>query len=208
MKFRILIICCFLFSSCSVFFPEGIVYNSAGFDYNYQSFNKSLDEDDKSSLLNPTKIGNSKLKTGLNLAYVMKFFKDELGSNVIKNKEYKNKEGKPQIPFNIPFDISDEQSTFLKENTNLYYVILTKKMYLNQLQKAPLSIKNRARFMNSMSSAMSFIKIIDQKLNTILLEMNCNGVLTVLENKDLNTGQVKLQPKSIHKDSYGLGENQ
>jgi hypothetical protein len=57
-----------------VFFPEGIVYNLTGFDYNYQSFNKSLDEDDKTSLLNLTEIGDSKLKTALNLAYVMKFF--------------------------------------------------------------------------------------------------------------------------------------
>tara|TARA_B110000238_G_scaffold150463_1_gene162264 strand:+ start:6691 stop:6870 length:180 start_codon:yes stop_codon:yes gene_type:complete len=59
----------------------------------------------------------------------MEFFKNELGSNVIKNKDNNNKEGKLQIHF----DISDEQSTFLKENTSLFYIILTKIIYLSDL---------------------------------------------------------------------------
>ena len=74
----------------------------------------------------------------------MEFFKNELGSNVIKNKDNNNKEGKLQIHF----DISDEQSTFLKENTSLFYIILTKIIYLSDLQSDPLSIKNRAKFMS------------------------------------------------------------
>lgn len=79
MKFRILIFYCFLFLSCSVFFIEGTVYKPVEVDYNYQPFNRSLDDDDKTYLLNPTEIGNSKLETGSNLEYDVAFFKNKYG---------------------------------------------------------------------------------------------------------------------------------
>ena len=36
--------------------------------------------------------------------------------------------------------------------------------------------------------------------------MNCKGEISIQENKDMQTGELRLQPVSIHKNSYSLGE--
>ena len=101
MKYRVLIISCLFFSSCSVFYPEGIVFSLPNYNYNYRTFNKKLDYNDKNYLLNPTSFDKSNFKNGYYLKNIVKFFKDKLGDNVIKNKDYKDSEGKLIIPFNI-----------------------------------------------------------------------------------------------------------
>jgi hypothetical protein len=78
--------------------------------------------------------------------------------------------------------------------------------YLNNLKEVSFPKNSKGRFNDSKSGAMSFIKIVDIKSNTVLLEMNCIGEVSVSENRDLATGEGKLQPKAIYKDSYALGE--
>jgi hypothetical protein len=107
MKFRILIICCFLFSSCFLLFPGGVSFNRANYRYDYYAFNKKLDYSGASYLLNPTNCSGSKFDNGSNLATVVNLFEDKLMKNVVLKKNFKDKNGKLVLPFQIHYDISD-----------------------------------------------------------------------------------------------------
>ncbi|TXD59437.1 hypothetical protein ES044_09865 [Polaribacter sp. IC066] len=139
MKFRILIICCFFLSSCSVFYPGGITFNGANYNYDYYAFNEKLDYSEVSYLLNPTNFSGSKFSNGSNLENVVEFFQKKLGKKVTLKKNFKDKNGKLKIPFLINFDITDEEVRFLKSNTKLDYIILSKISYLNELDHTSLT---------------------------------------------------------------------
>ena len=204
MKFKfyiIFVITILLFSNCNMF-----QFNGANYNYKYKTFNKRMDYDHKKYLLNPTNFGNSELKSGTNLEYVVQFFKEKLASNAIKNRDYKNKEGKLIIPFNMRYDLNNSQIDFLSAHTDLDYIILTKVMYLEELKKEPLDFKHKRRFHRSESGAKSFVKILDIKNNTTLIEMSCSGEVTVNETRNFDTGQLEVQRISIHKGSNSLGE--
>ncbi|WP_146092144.1 hypothetical protein [Polaribacter filamentus] len=204
-KIYILFICLFL-SSCSILFPEGITFNPANYNYNYLTFNKRLDYNNESYLLFPTSFGDSDFNNNANLNYVVDFFKEKLGNKISLKKDYKDDNGKLIIPFISGYNITDEEILFLKENTDLKYLILSKILYLKNLKDVSFPGNSKGRLNDSKSGAMSFIKIVDIKSNTVLLEMNCVGEVSVSENRDLATGEGKLQPKAIYKDSYSLGE--
>ena len=207
MKIKIHYLLFFVFTSCSVFFPEGITFNSPNYSFNYLSFNKKLDYDGtKTYLLNPTNFKGSSLRNGTELADIVNFFKDKLGEKVSKTRDYRDKQGKIKIPFIIKYNITNEEITFLKENTSFNYLILTKIMYLEELKENPVDFRDKRKFYKSRAGARSFIKILDIKNNNVLLEMSCSGEVSISENRDLDTGELKLSPISIHKDSYSLGE--
>ena len=124
----------------------------------------------------------------------------------ILEKNYKDDKGKLVIPFPINFDITDEQVGFLKENTKLDYIILTKIVYLNEMNNVSLSNQNVKRLQTATAGAISFIKILDIKTNIALIEMSCTGDVTINEARNIETGIREFQPKAIHKESYSLGE--
>jgi hypothetical protein len=115
-------------SSCSVLFPEGITFNPANYNYNYLTFNKRLAYNNESYLLFPTSFGDSDFNNNGNLNYVVDFFTEKLGNKITLKKDYK---GKLMIPFISGYNITDEEILFLKENTDLKYLILSKILYLN-----------------------------------------------------------------------------
>ncbi|TXD47294.1 hypothetical protein [Polaribacter sp. IC073] len=206
MRYKYLIISFLFLTSCSVFFPEGITFNPANYSYNYQTFNKRLVYNNERYLLFPTSFSDSDFNNSGNLEYVINYFKDKLGNNLTLKKDFKNKEGKLIIPFLSGYDITAKEIEFLKENTTLDYVILTKTLYLKDLNDVDFPKNSKGRFYDSVSGAMSFVKIIDLKNGGILLEMNCKGEISTPENKDMYTGEIRPKPASIHTDSYNLGE--
>ena len=204
-KIHIIIVCLFL-SSCSVLFPEGITFNLANYNYNYLTFNKRLAHNNESYLLFPTSFSESDFTNSGNLEYVINSFKDKLDNNVTLKKDFKNKDGKLIIPFMSGYEITDKEITFLKENTDIDYVILTKMLYLKDLNDADFPKNSKGRFNDSKAGSMSFVKIIDLKNGGVLLDMNCKGEVSIPENKDMQTGELRPQPVSFHKNSYSLGE--
>ncbi|TXD53065.1 hypothetical protein [Polaribacter sp. IC063] len=170
------------------------------------SFNKKLDYQEKKYLLNPTGFSNSNVGGDKNLPFVVSFFENNLGSNVIKTRSYKDSLGKLKIPFYLDYDISDEQVLFLKENTDLNYLILSKISFLEDFQNGGLTRANRKLLIGSEAGAISFIKILDIQKNEVFLEINCVGTIRLIEERDFYTNETKLQPTTFHKDSYELGE--
>ena len=196
----------FFLTSCSSILSGGISFNGANYNYDYYVYNKKLDNNQASYLLNPTNYSNSNFSTGSYLNSVVRFFKEKLKNNVTLKKNYKDDKGKLVIPFPINFDITDEQVGFLKENTKLDYIILTKIVYLNEMNNVSLSNQNVKRLQTATAGAISFIKILDIKTNIALIEMSCTGDVTINEARNIETGIREFQPKAIHKESYSLGE--
>jgi hypothetical protein len=161
-KIYILFICLFL-SSCSILFPEGITFNPANYNYNYLTFNKRLDYNNESYLLFPTSFGDSDFNNIGNLNYVVDFFKEKLGNKISLKKDYKDDNGKLIIPFISGYNITDEEILFLKENTDLKYLILSKILYLKNLKDVSFPGNSKGRLNDSKSGAMSFIKIVDTR---------------------------------------------
>lgn len=194
MKYQYLgLLTCLFFISC--FFPS--TYHHPNYYYNNETFNKRLDYDNKKYLLNPINYKSNELVKGLYLPLINKFFKKKLGTNIIKKKDYKDDNGKLKIPFDINYEISDSQIAFLKQNTTLDYIILTKTLSLEQLKNENLKREDKRRFSLASSGAMSFIKIIDIKTNVALLEMSCAAAVIVYKNRllELRT-QNDLRPTS------------
>jgi len=206
MKFQYLgVLSCFFFISC--FFPS--TYHHPNYYYNSETFNKRLDYDHEKYLLNPVNYKSNELTKGVYLPFINKFFKKKLGTNVIKKKDYKDDNGKLKIPFDINYEISDSQIEFLKQNTSLNYIILTKTLSLEQLKNENLKIEDKRRFSLASSGAMSFIKIIDLKTNTALLEMSCAAAVIIhknrlLELKTQNDLRPPSQPIPFYKNSESL----
>ncbi|WP_088324824.1 hypothetical protein [Polaribacter tangerinus] len=74
MRYVLVLICCVLLVSCSFLFPNGLGVNLGKYTYNYLSFNKKLDYNDKTYLLNPTGFSNSKIEGSKHLPFVVSFF--------------------------------------------------------------------------------------------------------------------------------------
>lgn len=203
---KILFLSCFALLSCSALLPGGLTFNPANYSYNYETFNKTLDYNDKTYLLNKTNFSNEKFISGSNLDDVAAFFYKKLANNVFLKTAYKNKKGKFLIPFNLNYEIEKEHIDFLSENTNLDYIILSKISYLENLNIDSLSKNNKLRFYDANAGAISSIKIIDIKKNEVFLEVSCAAYLNIREERDLYTGVKEFQPKAIHKNSYSLGE--
>jgi hypothetical protein len=195
-----------LFLSCSVFLPGSVSFNNAGYEFDYFTFNKTLDYDNKKYLLNSTSINNSGLSSGLSFSYIDDFFDNQLKSNVINVKYLKNNKGKQSIPFLISYDITNEQITFLKNNTDIDYIILTRIQYLEKIDKNTLSSLNKKRFARSVAGAIASVKVLDIKTNTPLIEISCTTDVTNPEERNMYTNVKEFQPKAIHKNSYELGE--
>lgn len=203
---KFLVLLCIILTSCSAFLPGGITFNPANYGYNYETFNKRLDYNNKSYILNTTNFSNQKFSLGSNLDYVHTFFEEKLAKNLFLKTNYKDNSGKYLIPFNISYEIEKDHIKFLSENTSLDFIILSKISYLQNLDINSLSKNNKLRFYDADAGAIASIKIVDIKNNETFLEMSCSAYLSIREARDMYTGVREFQPKAIHKDSYALGE--
>lgn len=203
---KLLIIAVFFLTSCSSLLSGGFTFNRANYNYDYYVYNKKLDNSDVHYVLNPTNYSNSNLGEGSYLKSVVDFFNDKLKNKITLKNKYKDENGKIVIPFSINFDITNEQVQFLKENTNLDYIILSKIVYLNEMNTASLSSLNIKRLQTASDGAISFIKVLDIKTNIALIEMSCAADVTINEARNIQTGVREFQPQTIHKDSYSLGD--
>lgn len=203
-KFKILIYT-ILLSSCSNFFSGGFTLNSANYSLDYLTFNKKLDYNNKTYLLNETNFNNSKLANGSNLEQVTSFFKNKLKNNVTLKTKFRDADGKYVLPFHLQYEISKEQLQLLSKQTDFDYIILSKISYLEFLNRDSLP-NNRLRLTNTKAGAISSIKIIDIKKKEVFLEMSCTGDVYIRDNVNMYTGIREFQPIPIHKDSYSLGE--
>lgn len=185
MKFKPYYFLFLFFISCANFgvrFPD--------YTFKYLSFNKKLDNtNNKKYLLSTTQFGAANLHIGSNLEHVVQFFKKNLGHNVTLKKDLKDADNKLLIPFLIAYDISKERLEFLRENTDLDYIILTKTLDLSAIKNKPLSNVHKKQLYRSAAGAVSFIKIIDVKNGKILLEMNCTGSVSNRKDTDIFTGE-------------------
>ncbi|PIX12941.1 MAG: hypothetical protein COZ74_08870, partial [Flavobacteriaceae bacterium CG_4_8_14_3_um_filter_31_8] len=186
--------------------PRGMTFIYANFNYDYLIFNKMLDRNNKKYLLNPTNVVKSNFSDGIYFPFVVEFFQDKLKSNVVRVNGYKNTEGKVIIPFPISYDIDQEEIKFLKNNTSIDYIILSKIDYLENIDKNNLTALNKKRLYSAKAGAISFLKILDIENNQVLIEMTCTADININENIDMDSGIRELQPITIHKDSYALGE--
>jgi hypothetical protein len=203
----LLLLCCTAFSSC-FFFPS---FQLPGYHYNYDTFNKSLDYDKKIYLLNPVNFKSNEFSKGTYLPIVTKFFKNKLGDNLYKNTEYRDSKGRLKIPFDFNYEITDSQIIFLKQNTDLDYIILTKILSLEQAKREKLNSVDKRRFQLASSGGISFIKIIDIKTNSTLLEMSCSATVIISNNmmselEAENQAIQRKQPFTIYKSSKKLKE--
>jgi hypothetical protein len=203
---KLLIIAVFFLTSCNSLLSGGFTFNGANYNYDYYVYNKKLDNSDVHYVLNPTNYSNSNLSEGSYLESVVDFFNDKLKNKITLKNKYKDSNGKIVIPFPINFDITDEQVQFLKENTDLDYIILSKIVYLNEMNTASLSSLNVKRLQTASDGAISFIKVLDIKTNIALIEMSCAADVTINEARDIQTGVREFQSLTIHKDSYSLGD--
>jgi len=188
------------FISCShlgVKFPN--------YTFKYLTFNKKLDNNNKKYLLNTTQFGDANIDVGNNLEHVVQFFKQKLDANVILKKDLKDADKKQLIPFLISYNISLEHLSFLKKNTDLDYVILTKVLDLSAVENNSLSNIHKKQLYRATAGAISFIKIIDVKNGETLLEMNCTGAVSNRKDTDIFTGEEQNRIY-LHKSSNTLGE--
>ncbi|WP_445748353.1 hypothetical protein [Polaribacter sp.] len=165
-----------------------------------------MDRNNRKYLLNPTNVDKSNFSDGIYFPFVVDFFHDKLKSNVVRVNGYKNTEGKVIIPFPISYDIDQEEIKFLKSNTSIDYIILSKIEYLENIDKNNLTALNKKRLYSAKVGAISFLKILDIKNNQVLIEMTCTADININENIDMDSGIRELQPITIHKNSYVLGE--
>ena len=203
----LLLLCCTAFSSC--FFSPS--FQLPGYHYNYDTFNKGLDYDKKIYLLNPVNFKSNEFSKGTYLPIVTKFFKNKLGDNLYKNREYRDSKGRLKIPFDFNYEITDSQIIFLKQNTDLDYIILTKILSLEQAKREKLNSVDKRRFQLASSGGISFIKIIDIKTNSTLLEMSCSATVIISNNmmselEAENQAIQRRQPFTIYKSSKKLKE--
>ena len=208
MKYQYLgLLSCFFFISCFVI-PS---FQAPGYHYYYDTFSKDLDYDDKKYLLNPVNFKSNELSRGTYSPIVTKFFKKKLGDNLFKNLEYRDNKGRLKIPFDFNYEITDSQVAFLKQNTDLDYIILTKTLDIKQAKREKLNSVDKKRFQLARTGGISFIKIIDIKTNNVLLEMSCSATVIItkkmmLELEAENHVMPPNQPFSIYKSSKKLRE--
>ena len=206
MKNNYLLFLCFIvFTSCYVI-PS---FQAPSYHYNYATFNKGLDYDSKKYLLNPTNYKTNELSKGIYSPIITKFFKKKLGENLYKNLEVKDYNGKLLIPFDFNYEISDTQLTFLKQNTDLDYIILTKTLSLEHAKNEKLNSVDERRFKLARAGRISFIKIIDIKTKSAFIEVSCSATVIVNRNmlEDLeavNQNRASKQQFSIYKSSKKL----
>ncbi|APZ46762.1 hypothetical protein BW723_10915 [Polaribacter reichenbachii] len=205
MKLRLCYLLFFVFTSCSVLFPDGVSYQMPDYSFSYLTFNKRLDYNGKKYLLNSTQFGESNFNNASYLEEVVQFFKKQLRDNVKLKNDFRNSENKILIPFIIDYDVSKENIQFLKESTNIDYIILSKVLYLEDIENKSLSNVHKKKMYFSKEGAVSFIKIIDVNNGKILLEMTCTGKISKSEDKDMQTGE-NLNRLNLYKGSYALGE--
>ncbi|MGB0892015.1 MAG: hypothetical protein ACPGUU_06650 [Flavobacteriaceae bacterium] len=194
-------------TSCNVI-PSLQVPN---YHYNYATFNKGLDYNGKKYLLNPTNYKTNELSKGTYSSTITKFFKKKLGRNLYENLEVKDDNGKILIPFDFNYEITDSQFAFLKQNTDLDYIILTKMLSLEHAKNEKLNSVDERRFKLARTGGISFIKIIDIKTKSVLIEVSCSAVVILNRNmqEDLETENHNRIPKqqfSIYKSSKKLRE--
>lgn len=205
MKSKYLILFLFL-TSCSIFLPRSIAINLADYSFDYHTFNKGLDyENDVSYLLNETNYGTS-LSLADNLEHVVAYFDKKLGNKVQLKTTFKDINGKLKIPFNMNYDISKAHVDFLRTITDLEYIILTKVSYLENTEKKSLNKKNTSRFIDAVSGAIFFVKIVDIQNNTTILEMSCTAVVKERDAVNMYTGEQEFEHTQIYKRSNTLGE--
>lgn len=206
MKNNYLLFLCFIvFTSCSVV-PS---FQAPSYHYNYAAFNKGLDYDGKKYLLNLTNNKTNELSKGVYLPIITKFFKKKLGRNLYKNLDVKDVDGKLLIPFHFNYEITDSQLNFLKQNTDLDYIILTKTLSLENAKKQKLNSVDERRFKLARTGGISFIKILDIKTKSVFIEMSCSA--TVILNSNIKEGfeaenqnRVSKKEFSIYKSSKKL----
>jgi hypothetical protein len=97
-------------------------------------------------LLNPVNFRSNDLSKGTYLPIINKFFKNKLGDNLYKNSAYMDAEGRLKIPFDFNYEITDSQIAFLKQNTDLDYIILTKTLSLEQARREKLNSIDKRHF--------------------------------------------------------------
>ncbi|TVZ55399.1 hypothetical protein OD91_0646 [Lutibacter sp. Hel_I_33_5] len=208
MKNNYLLFLCFIvFTSCYVI-PS---FQAPSYHYNYATFNKGLDYDGKKYLLNPTNYKTNELSKGIYSPIITKFFKKKLGGNLYENLEVKDDNGKVLIPFDFNYEITDSQIAFLKQNTDLDYIILTKMLSLEHAKNEKLNRVDERRFKLARTGGISFIKILDIKTKSVLIELSCSATVIVNRNmlEDLEAENQNRAPKqqfSIYKSSKKLRE--
>ena len=207
MKLKFCFILIILFTSCSVI-PS---FQAPSYHYNYVTFNKGLNYDGKKYLLNPTNYKKNELSKGIYSPFITKFFKKKLGGNLYKNIEVKDTNGKLLIPFDFNYEITDSQLAFLKQNTDIDYIILTKKLSLENAKNEKLNNVDERLFKLAKTGGISFIKIIDIKTKSTFIELSCSATVIVNRNMlvDLEVENSKRAPKqqfSIYKSSKKLRE--
>jgi hypothetical protein len=162
-------------------------------------------------LLNPVNFKSNELSKGAYLQIITKFFKNKFGDNLYKNRAYRDSEGRLKIPFDFNYEITDSQIAFLKQNTDLDYIILTKTLSLEQAKREKLNSVDKRHFQLASSGGISFIKIIDIKTNSTLLEMSCSATIIISNNRmsELETENQSIQIRqlfTIYKSSKKLKE--
>ncbi len=205
MKLRLCYLLVFVFSSCSVLFPDGVSLQMPDYSFIYLTFNKRLDYNGKKYLLNRTQFGESNFNNASDLEEVVLFFKKQLGDNVKLKNDFRNSENKILIPFMLNYDVSKENIQFLKESTNFDYIILSKILYLEDIENKSLGNVHKKDMYFSKEGAVSFIKIIDVNNGKTLLEMTCTGEISESREKDMQTGE-SINTLNLYKDSYALGK--
>lgn len=204
MRFRFLVLFCFLFlTSCSWF-----SYNFPDYNYDFYNPNKRINEN-KTYLLNTTSFFTSK---GINQQYeetISNYFKKKLNQNLKLKNQLKDNQNKYVLPFDIPYDIKEGDIDLLLERTNLDFIILSKIEYLEFLDKQNLSQNNKSRLFSALSGSIASIKIIDLKNREVVLEMSCTASISDTKShfSDEEVHQLTdLNRIPIHNNSFSLSE--
>ncbi|WP_299014034.1 hypothetical protein [uncultured Polaribacter sp.] len=192
-----------LLTSCNRF-----SYNFPNYSYDNLAINKGINAN-STYILNATKEYTDKGLRSKNMPEVVGYFKKRLNQNLIIKKDLKDNRGKYVLPFDIPYKVSKQDLTFLKEATNLDFLILSKIEYLELLNKESLSQKNKVRLFSALSGAIATIKIIDLQNNEVVLEMSCTASVgdsqTAFPEVD-EFGIEELESIPIYKSAVTLGK--
>ena len=197
MKSFKLIMLLFFISSCSILFPDGIMFNPTSYKYEYLTIAKKIDFSQGKFLIAPTTF--KKNIRGGELEYVFDFFKQKLKDNVTKTRYLKDGKGREKFPFNINYDNGLEEIELLAAICKGYhFLVLTKTMYMGESRDIVAGSDYKLNS-DTKSGAISFMKVLDLENKNVYFEMACSGDVNITEEHDIGMG-------NIHLDSYELGE--
>ena len=189
MKKSLLLFGVFMFSSCSILFPNLFQRKSANFSFKNLWFNTQLDYNKSSSyLFNTTQLNYNATYSDAYNKQLLDFFSKKLGGNIFIKENYKTTDDKIIIPFAIEYDLTKENIELLQQTTDLDYIILSKKLSHDLINNPNYPQYDSLKYRSGvLAGSVVFLKIFDIRNNKVLIEMRCKSYVYNDENFNLDT---------------------